>query len=45
VQFAENNSSVLHGNLAVRAPANSVTLKLPTNAPEPVVPVIELQIN
>lgn len=45
VQFVENNSSVLHGNLAVRAPANSVTLKLPTNAPEPVVPVIELQIN
>jgi len=38
----ENNSSVLHGNLAVRAPQNSVTLKLPIKAPDVTVPVIEL---
>lgn len=42
VQFVENNSSVLHGNLAVRAPQNSVTLKLPIKAPDVTVPVIEL---
>lgn len=44
VQFVENDSSVLHGNLAVRAPQNSVTLKLPTKAPDSVVPVVELTI-